>query len=374
MISTKDFTTLVRDQVTAIQGASNRLLDLAIGSVLRAITEANASVVMWLQSLILQLLITTRASTAKGTDLDGFIADFGMEPRLGAVAATGSVTFSRFTSTLQAVIVPGVTVQTGDLSQRFAVMLNASHPAYNSVLGGYVLGAGVSSLVVPVEAVTAGSGGNAVAGSITSLASSIPGVDTITNAADFVNGSDGESDPALRLRFIAFVASLSKGTIAAVRYAAASVQAGVTVAVVENELPSGTVRYGFFYVVADDGSGAPSPTFLSTVASAVNAVRPLTSTFAVVAPTLLPANIALTIATAAGVSHPAAVALVVANISAYVNTLPLGVGLKYTKLIQLAYEASAGVTDVSGLTINSGTSNIAGGPSVAIRAGTVNVS
>jgi hypothetical protein len=65
--------------------------------------EANAGVVLWLQGLILQLLAATRAATSSGADLDTL--DGRLRPHAaGRVAATGQVTFSRFTSTLQAVV------------------------------------------------------------------------------------------------------------------------------------------------------------------------------------------------------------------------------------------------------------------------------
>ena len=69
-LTTKDFSTIVSDMVTAIQGAAAVLVDLTIGSILRATVEANAAVVLWLQGLILQLLATTRAATSNATDLD----------------------------------------------------------------------------------------------------------------------------------------------------------------------------------------------------------------------------------------------------------------------------------------------------------------
>ncbi|WP_241754452.1 hypothetical protein [Cupriavidus basilensis] len=69
-ISTKDFTTLVRESVTAIQGYASVLLDLTIGSILRAAVEANAAVTVWLESLIMQVLAITRAATSSGADLD----------------------------------------------------------------------------------------------------------------------------------------------------------------------------------------------------------------------------------------------------------------------------------------------------------------
>ena len=58
------------------------------------------------------------------------MADFGLT-RLPAVAATGQVTFSRFTNTLQAVVPFGSLVQTADGSQKFTVVTDATNSGYN---------------------------------------------------------------------------------------------------------------------------------------------------------------------------------------------------------------------------------------------------
>src|SRR5574340_54700 len=105
-ITTQDFSTIVRTIVTAIQGGARTLVDLTVGSILRAVVEANAAVVLWLQGLILQLLATTRAATSNGSDLDTWVADCGLT-RLPAVAETGQVSVSRFTATQQAVVPRG---------------------------------------------------------------------------------------------------------------------------------------------------------------------------------------------------------------------------------------------------------------------------
>ena len=60
------FTSLVSSAAAAVQGAASQLVDLTVGSVLRAVLEANASLALWLQWLILQVLRTTRAATSQG--------------------------------------------------------------------------------------------------------------------------------------------------------------------------------------------------------------------------------------------------------------------------------------------------------------------
>lgn len=371
-INTQDFTTLVRNQVTAIQGAASGLVDLTVGSILRAVVEANAAVILWLQGMILQLLATTRAATSSGADLDSWVADFGLS-RLPGVAASGSVTFSRFTAAQQAVVPIGATIQTGDGSQKFAVSIDTANPAYSAGLGGYVLAAGVASISVPVAASGAGVAGNALIGQINTLTQSIPGIDTVSNAAAFANGADAETDDALRTRFIAFVASLSKATKAAILYAITSLNQGMVGVLIENQLYSGATQNGYFYAVVDDGSGAPSSGLLSTANNAIDAVRPFTVSFGVFAPVVVTANIAMTITTAIGYDHTATALLVNAAIQGYVNALTLGQTLTYSRLTQLAYDASPGVTNVTSVTLNSGTADLTVTSKQVIKCGTVAV-
>ena len=48
----------------------------------------------------------------------------------------------------------------------------------------------------------------------------------------------------------------------------------MTYTLVENQTYAGATQYGYFYVVVDDGTGSPSSTLLSSVANAIDAVRP----------------------------------------------------------------------------------------------------
>jgi uncharacterized phage protein gp47/JayE len=372
MITTQDFTTLVRNQVTAIQGAARGLVDLTVGSILRAVVEANAAVVLWLQGLILQLLATTRAATSSGADLDSWVADFGLT-RLPGVAATGLVTFSRFTPTQQAVVPVGASIQTGDGSQQFAVTIDTTNPAYNAGLGGYVLAAGVSSISVPVQASSVGAAGNAQIGQINTLAQPIPGVDTVTNPAAFTNGADPETDAALRARFVSYVASLSKATKGAILYAITSLKQGMVGVLVENQLYSGATQNGYFYAVIDDGTGAPGSSLLATANNAIDAVRPFTVSFGVFAPVVVTANVGMTITTASGYDHAATALLVKSAVQNYINALSLGQTLAYSRLAQVAYDASPGVTNVTAVTLNGGTSDLAATSQQVIKAGTVTV-
>jgi uncharacterized phage protein gp47/JayE len=371
-LNVKDFTTLVRDQVTAIQGRAAGLVDFTIGSLLRAICESNASVLQWLQQLIVTLLAATRAATSSGADLDTWMADFGFI-RLSASFATGSVTYSRFTATTSALIPIGALVGSTDGSQQYSVTVDTTNSLYSADLGGYLVPAGTASATVPVIASTAGAAGNALVGTVTVIVGSISGIDTVTNSAVFANGVDPETDSAFRARFILWVQSLSKGTKAAIGYALSSMQQGVTYTLTENQDYSGATLYGYFYAVVDDGSGAPSSQFLVSAGAAIESARAFTTRYGVFAPVLVTANVGMTIATDSTVTHSVVVAQVTAAIQSYISTLLLGQILPYTQLASIAYAVSPAITNVSGVLLNGGTADLGASNKQVIRPGTVTV-
>lgn len=372
-LATRNFTTLIQNQAAAIQSKCNTLLDFTIGSILRAMIESNGSVVLWLQGLILYVLSITRASTSTGVDLDSWVNDFGVT-RLAATPASGAVLFSRFTNSQGALIPVGAQVQTADSSASFSVVVDATNSSYSASRNGYVLPAGVSSLSVPVKANIPAAGGNVVVGAITQINTSIPYVDTVTNVAQFTNGADAETDAALRTRFLAFIASLSKATKTAITYAVLSLQLGMEMTLTENYDYTGVYTPGFFYLVVDDGSGAPPSTLLDTVYAAVDAVRAVGVRFAVFAPVALTANVSMSIVTAQGYDHPTVVGQVGQAITTYINTLPVGVSLPYTRLAQVAYGSSPGVSNVNAVTLNSGTADLTATAKNVIKLGTLSVS
>jgi uncharacterized phage protein gp47/JayE len=301
-LSLQNFATLVENMAASVQGAASSLLDLTIGSVLRAILEANASLALWLQWLIVEALATTRLATSSGADCDSFGADFGFF-RLAAVAASGFVTMSRFSPNIAALIPIGTNVATASNTQIFVVTADTANPAYSPVAGGYSLAAGVAGVTVPVAALVAGSAGNVQAGTIAVIASAIAGIDTLTNSLALAGGLDAETDAAFRARFGNYLASLSKATDSAIGAAIAAIQQGLTYVISENIDQTGAVQMGHFVVTVDDGSGAPPASLLATVQAAVDAIRPVGSGFAVQGPVVTPANVTMIVTNTAAVSH-----------------------------------------------------------------------
>jgi uncharacterized phage protein gp47/JayE len=389
-ISTQTFTQFVSNAVAAIQSASRVLVDLTVGSILRAVVQAASGMALWLQGEILQLAALTRFGSSSGADADSWGADFGF-PRLPAkFTLPGPVTFSRFTPTNQASVqaaansgtdangntiwTGGVIVQTADGSQQYRVIPDTTQPTFNAAPNAYVIPAGTASASVTVQSVNATAAANVSAGSITLLSQSIPFVDTVSNPANITGGADPETDTAYKARFPQFIASLSRATKAAISFAVQSVVGtSGSFTLTENQSFAGVAQPGFFFVIADDGSGNPPASFLASVTNAVDAVRGETITFGVFAPGRLSANVTMAITTATGFVHATVVAAVTAALQKTINALAIGASLPYNLLSGIAFGV-AGVTNVAvGFTLNGGTVDLAATPQQIIKAGVLTV-
>ena len=371
---TRSKDTIVATIAAGMQGRVSRFLNFAVGSVFLALAEAHAGVALWLQGEILKVVKLTRAATSDGTDLDSWVADYGLA-RLPARAATGLVTLSRFTAAPSPVTIPvGALVQNGDGSQRFAVYADSQNSSYSAEAGGYIMPANVASLLVPVQAVTPGRGGNVASGAVTLVASAISGVDAVTNQGGFINGADAESDLALRSRFRLFINSLAKATEGAIGYAIASLGQGLQYVIRSNQRLDGTFEPGFVTVIVDDGSGQPSDDLVALARAAVGDVRAAGVRFTVVGAQVLIARIGMFIEVERGYAKNDVIAQVTNALSAYINGLGLGAPLRYTRLENVAYTASPGVSNVTSVTLNGSTADLIPLANQTIKAGNLGVS
>jgi len=366
-INTLSFTTLVRQQVAAIQAACSTVLTFVVGSLELARVQAVAGVSMWLQSLVMQLLNTTRLSTSSGSDVDSFVGDFGLT-REAAVQASGTVAFSRFTPTNAATIPVGAMVGTSDGTQSFLVVADSTQALFSTSLGAYVIPPTVTSGNVTVQAINAGTQANVLANTINVISSAIIGVDTVTNPNAFVNGVDQESDMALRARFLLYIQGLRQGIKSAVGSAIANLQQGIQYDLVENMSYSGAPQPGYFYVVINPCTSAE----IAAVYAAVDAVRPLGVGFGVFAATFVTANIAMIATAASGYTNAQVAAAITTAVQQFIASLPLGQSLYWSQLYAIAYSVP-GVVEVSGMQLNGGTSDLVVTAQQYIVCGTVTV-
>ncbi|AZV37896.1 hypothetical protein CFR75_08625 [Komagataeibacter xylinus] len=366
----QSFRTTLGNMVASAQGACPSLLDLNVGSPGRAMLEAVAGLGLWFQFIALQILSLTRLATSIGTDADSFVQDFGLT-RLPGTAATGTVTFTSFSPASQsATVAVGATVRTAS-SLVFTVVQDETNAAWSTSAGAYVRPAGTASITVPVECASTGVTGNVAAGAICLLGTAISGIDTVTNASALTNGSDGETDAALRTRFVSYINSRSKATVSAIENAVTDVSADLIYQVLENVDTSGAFLPGNVVVFVDDGSGDVSDSVIDAVYAAVDDVRPAAVSIQVVRPNVVRPPVTMTVTVSNTGDLTTVQATISTNIATYLNSLAIGASASYSRLIQIAYAASTSVTNVTDVTLSGGTVDLPATTGTAYRAGTV---
>lgn len=374
ILSLQNFNTLIQNFASSVQGACKFLIDFSPGSVLLSVAEASGSVGMWMQMLILQVMQITRLATSTGTDIDSWVGDFTLT-RLPAVNATGTVTFSRFTATTQALILPGAQVKSADGTQPFIVIADTTQGAWNATLGGYVIPAGTTSANATVQAQNAGTQGNVQAGTITLLASAILFVDSVTNAGAFTTGVNAESDTALQSRFANYIQTRTRATLAAIAYAISVVQQGLSWTIDENVNAALVYTPGNFVVTVDDGTGTPPASLLTAVSLSVSTYRPIGSTWIVQGPSVITATISFSFTTnpttnkaAAFGTYASMIAAVQAAVVAYVNAIPDGSPLVYSRIAGVAYSVDPSIVTVENVVLNGSNVDIVPTPFGAVKA------
>lgn len=369
-ITFQSFKTMLGNAVAAAQGASPALLELDVGSPGRAMLEGVTGVGLWFQFVALQILSRTRLSTSIGVDADSFVEDFGLTREPGT-AATGVVRFTSFTPDNQsATIAVGTPVKTAS-NIIYDVVEDSTNSAWSAADNAYVRPAGTASITVPVQCEAAGTAGNVAAGAICLLGSAISGIDTVTNDAALTNGSDGETDAALRTRFVSYINSRSKATLVAIENAITDASANLIYQVIENVDASGAFLPGNVVAFIDDGSGDVSDSVIDEVYAAIDDVRPAAVSIQVVRPKVVRPPVTMTVSVNSAGDLPTIQTTIRTNIATYLNGLTIGESASYSRLIQIAYASSTAVTNVSGVTLAGGTADLPATTGTAYRAGTV---
>ena len=373
ILPVQTFTTMLETMSAGLQGRAAQLINLSVGSVLRALLEANASIAMWLQWLVLQVLSMTRASTSVGSDLDSWMADFSFS-RLPGSASSGLVTFTRFTPNLTALIPAGTAVLTTDGSLQFVVVADASSPYWQPKTSSYTLAADVVSITVPVQATLVGSAGNILAGTIGLLGNALPGVDQVSNLSSFGGGVGPENDASFRARFQTYINSRSLATIGAVESVVMALQQGIRYCVLENVHLDGTVALGNFCVIVDDGTGMASPALLAAVSGAVDSVRPIGTTFSVAAASVLAVTVQMTLSVTSSTAASATGFAVQQAVSSWIQGLPMGGLISISKLEALAHGVGTAVVSVSTTLVNGEAADLQATESTVFVVSAINVS
>lgn len=348
-------------------------LSFVSGSMLGALANAVTAWLFWMQGQISYVYGVSRAGTSTGADLTSWGADFGMSPsRVTATYAISPTAFALTTNTATTVAynvpcsaqsVNGLPpVGSGLILQdtstppttaiQYVVVSDTSNPNYNVALNVYIAPIGTMNFTVTCQALLPGTSGNAAAGTIQKIITSGSPFTGSSQTADCLNGTNQETDAALRLRQLRYVGALSGASGAALQARILAVQSGLTFTLVETP-PAANIT-------VDDGSGAIPTATLTAVLGVVNNNRAFgTGPINVNAPANVPVTIIVSGTTAqSGFSIAAVRAAVQAAIVAYVNTNGVGganVANGYIPTLALSYTGLLAVLgSFVGLGVNQG--------------------
>lgn len=195
----KDFNSIVLAEINHARAVTDRVNDFAPGSVVRTIMEAPA---VEIEELYLQMFLGLRDAIP----VSAFVS-FGFE-KTPAKRAFGYVSVSSQFALEQDELI------------EFGTLFETSDGLQYTADADVIWRAGQTLVQVPVRAVLPGLAGNVPAGAIT-ICRQFPSLSgfIVSNPA-ITNGVDEESDESREGRFAEFIRSLSRGTVAACRYAA----------------------------------------------------------------------------------------------------------------------------------------------------------
>lgn len=313
-----------------------RLTDLTTISVLRILLEE--VFIEEFQALYAGVFRQQRnwfIDTAEGADLERRLADYGLT-REAARAATGFLRVSNLSS--QAFSVSPGTVYRTEADAAGNVKRYSVLPNPDTASGVYNSDAGYQALV-KVQALESGTAGNTAANTIVELESTDPLQESITNEAPLVDGRGAESDPELRDRFKVFLASLTRGTRAALvagilSYTdAAGAQPVRSVGLVEwggQTLLSGSSSAIALRVYIEDGTGFAGAGLVAAIQSLVDGddsegsgLRAAGIPTEVVSSSPHPINVDVSITVEAGASTTTVQTAVESAIRAHIGRLPI---------------------------------------------------
>lgn len=222
------FQTLINNALTAA-GFTN--FDFLPGSVMDTLTLIWAYMANYVQGAVWYFKDQAWIHTADLPYLKRKALDFNVTVDEGT-KATGEVTFSR-------------TVTTGSVTVVIGTQIMCSPEFYSGIIfvttEEGIMGNGVGSVTVDVEAIAVGEKYNVEPGTIRHIVVPIVGVDAVTNNSATSGGTDGDDTLSLRDKLESEIQNLSRATLTAVEYRAKTVT-GVNSVHIE-ERPTGEVIY-----------------------------------------------------------------------------------------------------------------------------------
>jgi len=194
----KDFASITGSMINWMRSVQKIVTDFNPGAVMRSMLEACATEI---DELYKQIFIGLKEAIPVSV-----YTSFSFPP-LAATPAGGQLTLTFTAQGADEVIAAGT----------LWIPNNGNGINYTQTANVTLL-AGHTSVNVPVSAVTAGSAGNLPQTTGFNPNPVPTGFVSATNTIAFINGTDTETPDEQKIRFNAFISTLSRGTVAAIRY------------------------------------------------------------------------------------------------------------------------------------------------------------
>ena len=193
----KDFVSITASMINWMRATTRRVSDYNIGSVVRTMLEACAAEI---DELYQQFFIGVKEAIPVAV-----YNSFSFE-KLAAISASGLVRVSLTPSDTSGLISAGTTVSATGLPTTYTSMTDVVVPI------------GASYVDISVKADTAGTIGNIAALQDFTLSPAPSNFVSATNLTGWASGVDAETDDERKIRFAAYIASISRSTNSALKY------------------------------------------------------------------------------------------------------------------------------------------------------------
>lgn len=317
--------TRLANMVAWFAGSQSTITDLLIGGVTRTKFEAFA---VEMEAQDYQFYVTTKKAIPVAVySAFGFVL-------LPATTANGYVTFSSATPVTANVIIPaGTKVATGAASGIMEKVYATS--------ASVTLAVGQSQIDAPVTSLTPGTAGNINAATLTVIKTPVNQIVTVTNAAAINNGTNPETEASRQSRFRNFIASISRGTAAAIAYGATTAEitniyGNVVERVVDAKVLQPPITAdSHFTVYVWNGSGVASADlvaraqdiidgYLDAEGTPVPGYKAAGDVASVVSATVVIGNVTIEILAFPGADQPTLEILVSDTLTYYIQSIPVG--------------------------------------------------
>lgn len=365
----KDFASIVASCINWMRASNSKITDYNVGSVARTLLEAPAAEIDELyQQMFIGLKEAIPVSVYNSFDFE----------KLGAATASGLVRVT-VTSDSAARVIPAGT----------SFFVPGRTTTYESI-SDTTIPASATFVDVTVVATAEGSIGNIPSGLAFRVAPAPSGFVSAVNLAAFSGGRDEETDEERKLRFIAYIGSLNRGTVAALRYAMSTVvlydAAGLETervqysAVVEPWLSDANQPVGLVRCYIHNGVGGTTTALVNRTKDVIYGYEEADGTLVpgwkaagvnveVIAATQQTLNVTAVLTAASGYSKSTLVSLAQSEIYEYIASLPIGATAIRSEMIALAMN----IDGVTNFTVSAPTGDTTAAVSVKLMPGTITI-